>query len=560
MSDNKIDGLTQHAMLVVWGQFAQSIGFIQAVEAVPLHQKRGEHCPQSKVLEFFVGILAGLAHLKDLCRAAHPIDQDPAVATAWGQPAWADYSGVSRSLSALTREETEQIATVLAQITQPILATEVMQALQHRGRLVYDGDLTDRPVCNSSTTYPNVAYGHLSDALQLGYQATLVSMHSPTYGRLWLSVAAHPSNTVSCTQAEALILAAEAKTGLRPWRRTDLLDQRLHAVTQERQAREAQVRSSQQALTTAQAQETATRQQLAVQCALVTQLEMQYQARQRSEKPYSALAKARHQTAVLERRLSREVQKLSVLSQQVAVRQCLLVDWQAQEQRLQQRLTQFEAENQANRFPIAAEFRLDAGFGTRENVALLIEMGYEVYTKPYSNWLTPRLKREAQERRDWTAVGNNAEMVAWAAVDLADFPYPLDIALQHFHIGPTQRYATLLHFGKDAVTTDLSGWFQHYNGRQTIEAGIKEGKGVFEMHHLKIRSVSGLYLQEQFAVFAANFVRWAAHWLATQCPQLPTGWQNAAQPKVKEQVKVAAHTSAWVSWQGVRFSFKGKGE
>ena len=30
---------------------------------------------------------------------------------------------------------------------------------------------------------------------------------------------------------------------------------------------------------------------------------------------------------------------------------------------------------------------------------------------------------------------------------------------------------------------------------------------------------------------------------------LLTGWQNAAQPEVKEMVKVAAHTSAWVSWQ-----------
>ena len=29
---------TQHAMLVAWGQFAQAIGFIQALEAIPLHQ------------------------------------------------------------------------------------------------------------------------------------------------------------------------------------------------------------------------------------------------------------------------------------------------------------------------------------------------------------------------------------------------------------------------------------------------------------------------------------------------------------------------------------------
>ena len=34
-------------------------------------------------------------------------------------------------------------------------------------------------------------------------------------------------DTVSCTQAEALVLAAEAKTGLRPKRHTDLLAQRI---------------------------------------------------------------------------------------------------------------------------------------------------------------------------------------------------------------------------------------------------------------------------------------------------------------------------------------------
>jgi hypothetical protein len=65
--------------------------------------------------------------------------------------------------------------------------------------------------------------------------------------------------------------------------------------------------------------------------------------------------------------------------------------------------------------------------------------------------------------------------------------------------------------------------------------------------HSPVLSAANLYLQEQFAVFAANFVRWAAHWLATQCPQLPAGWQDTAQPKVKEQVKVGAHTSAWVN-------------
>ena len=179
----------------------------------------------------------------------------------------------------------------------------------------------------------------------------------------------------------------------------------------------------------------------------------------------------------------------------------------------------------------------------------MIEIDYEVYTKPYSDWLTPRLKRRVCSLTRWMQVGDNAEMLAWRNERFPDFPYPVDVALERFHTGKTIRHSTLLHFGHDPVTTDLPGWFHRYNARQTIEAGIKEGKNVFTMHHLKVRSAPALFLQEQFAVFAANFVRWAACWLTEQCTQIPVAWQNAAHPKVKELVKVAAHTSAWVDWQ-----------
>jgi hypothetical protein len=549
VSDSEINELTHHAMLVAWGEFAQSIGLIQEIENVPLHQKTVTHRPQTKILEFFVAILAGLEYLKDLSRSAHPIDQDQAVAKAWKQPAWADYSGVSRTLTALRPEEAEQVVGVLHNISKLILDEEVMKALQVSGRLTYDGDLTGRPVSNSSTTYPNVGYGHMDDAIRLGYQAAMVSMHSPTYGRLWLSVVPHPGNTASCTQVEAMVLAAEAKTGLRPLRRTDLLRGRLQCVSRERQDREEQVQTIGTELVAVRAQETETRQQIDEQRAVVTTLEAEYREKQRPERPYSTLGRARHKLGVLERRQARLGKKVPKLEEQLARRKGQLAVCQAQESLLQRRLQQFEADNRANRCPIQADFRLDAGFGVRENVALLIEMGYEVYTKPYAGWLTLRLKRRAAGRSDWTRVGKNAEMIAWKAEVLHDFPYPLDVALERFWVGDKQKHATLLHFGTDPVTTDLPAWFNRYNARQTIEAGIKEGKGVFEMHHLKVRSAPALYLQEQFAVFAANFVRWAAHWLATQCPQLPAGWQVTAQPKVKEQVKVGAHASAWVNWQ-----------
>jgi hypothetical protein len=477
------------------------------------------------------------------------LDQDLAVAQAWGQPAWADYSGVSRSLAALTQEEGEQVTQVLGRISQPWVDQEVMLALRDRDELVYDGDLTGRPVSNTSTTYPNVAYGHMSDAIRLGYKAAMVSLHSPTYGRLWLSSVQHPGDVVSANQAAALVSAAEAKTGLRPWRRTEWLQVRLEALALRRQALAAKVQKRQQQLELAEAQEAETGQQVAQWQGEVARLTAEYARRQRPERPHSYLAKARLKLGVRQRRHARREQQVAQAQKRLTHQQARLATCQKEYSQLQQRLTKYETENAENPFPIRAVFRLDAGFGSRDNLALLIELGYEVYLKPYSSWLTPRLKKRVSTQTIWSRVGENAEMVAWADLQPADFPYPIDVALERFHTGKSQRYGALIHFGDEQVTNDLPGWFHRYNSRQTIEAGIKEGKQVFEMHHLKVRSPAALYLQEQFAVFAANFVRWAAHWLVHQCSQVPDGWQDTlALASLKEQVKVAAHTSAWVSW------------
>ena len=389
----------------------------------------------------------------------------------------------------------------------------------------------------------------MGDGLHLGYQAAMVSMHSLTYGRLWLSVVDHAGSTVSSTQAEALVHAAEMRTKMRPMRRTDLLSERIGVLEVENQQFQAQVGASHAELEEIQAQRLEIEAQITRQQETLAQSETQYQERSRPERPYSALAKIRHKLEMWQGRLERlekkrvkQEKRLKFDQQQELVSQMVI-------HRLQQRLKEFEADNQTNAFPIEAVFRIDAGFGTRENVDWLIEMGYEVYTKPYSDWLTPRLKLETHPQTKWTPVGGNAEMIAWKNRPLADFPYPLDVGLERFYTGSTQRFGTLIHFGQDPVTTDLPAWFHRYNARQIVEAGIKEGKNVFAMHHLKVRSAPAIFLQEQFAVFAANFVRWAARWLVEQCALLPGSWQNPVKTKVKEQVLVAAHTSAWVIWQ-----------
>ena len=120
-SPDTSEKLTQHAMLVIWGLYARQIGMVQAIEQVELKQKTRTHRPQTKVLEFLGAILAGLPYLKDISRSAHPMDQDQVTAEAWGQPAWADYSGVSRTLQQLNAEEVATLVTALDGTSQPFI-------------------------------------------------------------------------------------------------------------------------------------------------------------------------------------------------------------------------------------------------------------------------------------------------------------------------------------------------------------------------------------------------------------------------------------------------------
>jgi hypothetical protein len=536
---------TQHAFLVAWGWFAERMGLIQQFQAVSLKQKRYHHTPQGKVLEFLVAILAGLKHLQDISLSAHPLDRDQAVAQAWGQLGWADYSGVSRTLSGLSWEEARQIAKELEQISQPYLEAELKLVRSQGKRLCYDGDLTGIPVSNNSQTYPNAAFGHMDDEIRLGYQAGVVSLESPTYGRLWLSIAHHPGDTVSCTQAEALVVAAEARTGLRPLRRTELLRSRIQAFEQQMIQIHQRLETQSRAVQRAQDRLAETEQQQRDRQRQLDELESQYQARSRKERPTSRLAQARKRLRATAKRLK---------SRQKAWREAqrrldkTTLRWEGQQAELSffyKRLTRFEQDNAANPEPAEAEFRLDAGFGAYENIALLIEMGYEVYTKPHSHRVVAYLRQQVHDQTAWVRVGANAELVAWRGMQLKGCPYPLDVALERFYTGKTLKHSALFHFGSDPVTENPPAWFEHYNRRQTIEAGIKESKQVFCLHHIKVRSEPAIYLQECFVIFAANFIRWASHWLAGQA-QPAENALNVRKLGVKRQVQVAAHVSAQV--------------
>jgi hypothetical protein len=538
---------TQHALLVAWGWFAESIGLIQALQRVALHQKRYTYKPQTKVLEFLVAILSGLEHLQDISLSAHPLDQDQAVAEAWQQSGWADYSGVSRTLSGLNWAEAQAIAEVLERVSRPLIQEELDALRANNRRIRLDGDLTGLPVSNTSQTYPNAAFGHMDDEIRLGYQAAVVSMDGYTYRRLWLSTAHLPGDTVSCTQAEALVLAAEARIELRPKRRTDLLKQRVEAFAQRIETTQQRFCLQQVAVHQAHTCLTEAHQQVQERQALLADLEESYRVCERPERPTSQLAQARKRLNAAHKRVQSRERALQSAERRLVKTEA---QWNGQQEalhQLQQRLARFEQENIANPAPIEAEFRLDAGFGTYENVALLIEMGYEVYTKAHNHRVATFLKKRTDTQTTWTRVGANAEMVAWEDMLLHNCPYPVDVGLERFYTGSKLKHSALLHFGADPVTENLPAWFKEYNGRQTIEAGIKEGKQVFYLHRIKVRSEPAIYLQECLVLFAANFIRWATHWLINQAKAGPNQL-DLSKMGVKRQVQVGAHVSAQVIW------------
>jgi len=549
---------TDHAMLIVWGQFARQFGLISALMEVPLAQKTVQRAPQTKLVQLLVATLAGYAHLQEMAKGPHPLVKDRSVAEAWEQPSWADPSGVSRTFQAADQKTVAATLVVLQQFSQPFIDREVLMATRKLGRVCYDADLTGREVTPTSETYPDAAFGWMGDHIGLGYQAAVVSLTSPTYGRILLVGKRHPGDTVSAECLQELVLAAEAATSVRPRRRPELVAERLQALKRAPDSQRQQVRLAEErlekvtvALEAAKAEET--------ERALLMQTLEASQRQGSPKRPYGRVAQAQKRQAAAARRVERRGQEVTRAEVALGKQRQRLLKLEKTEAELTAHYQRLMADNEANGTWVQASFRLDGGFGSGPNVAWLVEMGYEVDTKAHSAQVTVALLAAKPEGAPWERVGKNAELWVQTGVRVSNCPYPLDVALERFHTGETIRHSTLLHHGGEPGASDAAGWFHRYNGRQTVEAAIKENKGVFEMRHLKLRSPTGLALAEAFALFAANLVRWAAVWLADSGARVPEPFVAGERPiSVKQMVRTGANTSAWVIYQpnrGVVVSF-----
>lgn len=526
---------TDHGLLVAFGEFLQQHGLIQQLIQVPISQKTITFAPQTKMIEFLAGILSGIEYLSDLNDGPHPLAQDTVVARAWGQNAFAHYSSVSRTLDCCDDDTLRGVEQAIETFSQPFIRTAGHELMRTNAAVVYDLDLMGQVVSPTSTTYPEVAFGWMDECVQLGYQVARICIRTQTQERIWLRGFHHPGDTVSVNCVQELIRAAEAQTGIRPRRRTELLRQRI--TSQEARRARPQRLLAQQESKHAHLQ--------ATQLRLQVQRAQAEQAQKRSISP-SEKARLTQRVQGWQTRLVRLAEHLTRCERVLAHHQAALRQLDQELAELQDGLNTLEADNRTNPNPPLCEARMDSGFSSGANLTWLIEMGYQVNTKAMGGLTTAALRQTVGADAVWTRVGDNAEMLPCPRSCLRHCAYPLRLALERFKVRDTYQYATLVQFRDAGCAPSLPDWFVSYNGRQLIEAGNKESKSsVFHVQHLMSRAPAGIRLQVLFATLAANIVHWSMPWLrACAAPLTPKLSRTLNSPK--HMVRVAANSAALV--------------
>ena len=522
-------------MLVAFGEFLNQHGLIDGFMNVSIPQRTRIFAPQAKLVEFLAGIMGGIKHLEDLNDGPRPLAKDQVVAQAWGQVGFAHYSSVSRTLDACTEKTVAAVEQAINEFSHPFIATTVQDLLRRGEDIIYDFDLTGQAVSSTSTTYLGVAFGWMNNGVKLGYQLARVCLSPRDRERVWLAGFHHPGDTVSSACLQELVRVAETQAEVRPRRRTELVQQRLEAQGQVIARMRRLVKQQQAKLE--RLRQTQTR--------LIGQV---YHAEELQKGPISRQKSARlkAQAAGWRKRLPRLEAQIVQAEQVLAKHQARLAEQESELVQLQVWLAQLEADNRTNPDPPPyVEARMDAGFVSGENLTWLLEMGYCPNTKAPNNRTTTALRAQLSRRSRWARVGDNAEMTAWGNYFLHGCPFPLTVALERFKVGRTYKYATLIHYRDDGVFPTLPVWFQHYNDRQTIEAGNKEMKGTFFVQHLMSRAPAGIHLQVLFTGLAANAVRWCVPWLKS-CASETTPKLTSALKSPKHLVHVAANAAATV--------------
>ena len=255
-----------------------------------------------------------------------------------------------------------------------------------------------------------------------------------------------------------LLQAAERRLGCHPRRRTELIQQRIHACEQAIRAALAQATTASEHVTNLTAQVARLSEQ-------IQQAEVRIQtlrtnpALPRQVSPYSQLNRLTNQQVGWQTQLTRaQAQLAQATTVAERLRQRLVTEaqtYQAERQRLQVRYERFWAENARQPNAPRCKIRLDAGFTTAANLIELIELGYDIDTKSANPAVVQALRDRVTTETRWTTVGKNTEMLSWPGYQIHRCPYPLLVGLERFRPPKGVLHAVLIRYQDAPQPTHL---------------------------------------------------------------------------------------------------------
>lgn len=441
------DDFSITGFLVPTGHYAQEIGLIDLFkEHLKIDMKTVHHTPVDKIIELFVSMIAGCPDVKTI---NNRLVSDRLAAAAWCQKQFADQSRVSEVIHRITPENLLQLEEIFHSLfSQRSLA----QRHPVSELLVVDVDMTGLPVSPTSKTYEGAAFGFMQKETGKGYKLTC-AYTGGELGEVFGGLV-DPGSAHCATKLIDLLLLIEKRVGSPP--------RSLHKyrASIERSLSEA------------------------------GNLERRSQCRREE----AHRARKSQRKAVLERRAHKLDTRAQLLREKVAD-SLQIAD-------------SFDTLRSSNPYR-AILVRGDAGFGSVDNIMLLLDLGYDFLLKGYSPHTARNLAQGIAEK-EWVPFNSATSVAELGAIGLPECRYSVRTVLgrsktprpesyQYFHLVTTIP---------EKVKNPL-GLLKFYNARQTIEAFIKTGKNILNLKHFRVRNFYGIEFTLRLGLLAHNFMNWA---------------------------------------------------